>query len=60
MPVFKDYLMGLWDRAKIFINRAGRIILPASIIIWFLASYPTKANGIAGTFAGNYPKAYRV
>ena len=52
MPVFKDYLMGLWDRAKIFINRAGRIILPASIIIWFLASYPTKANGIAGTFAG--------
>ena len=52
MPVFKDYLLGLWDRAKIFINRAGRIILPASVIIWFLASYPTKANGIAGTFAG--------
>ena len=46
MPVFKDYLMGLWDRAKIFINRAGRIILPASIIIWFLASYPTKEDGI--------------
>ena len=52
MPVFKDYLMGLLERAKIFINRAGRIILPASIIIWFLASYPTKDNGIAGTFAG--------
>jgi len=52
MPVFKDYLLGLWDRAKIFINRAGRIILPASIIIWFLASYPSKEDGIAGTFAG--------
>jgi ferrous iron transport protein B len=51
-PVFKDYLLGLWDRAKIFISRAGRIILPASIIIWFLASYPTKEEGIAGTFAG--------
>ena len=52
MPVFKDYLMGLWERAKIFINRAGRIILPASVIIWFLASYPTKEDGITGTFAG--------
>jgi len=52
VPVFKDYLRGLWDRAMIFINRAGRIIMPASIAIWFLASYPTKANGIAETFAG--------
>ena len=51
-PVLKDYLRGLWDRAMIFINRAGRIIMPASIIIWFLASYPTKADGIAQTFAG--------
>ena len=52
MPVFKDYLRGLWDRGMIFINRAGRIIMPASIAIWFLASYPTKANGIAQTYAG--------
>ena len=52
LPVIKDYFLGLWDRALIFINRAGRIILPASIIIWFLASYPTKSNGIVGTFAG--------
>ena len=52
MPVFKDYLRGLWDRGMIFVNRAGRIILPASIIIWFLASYPTKDAGIAGTYAG--------
>lgn len=51
-PVIKDYLRGLWERAMIFINRAGRIIMPASIAIWFLASYPTKANGIAETFAG--------
>ena len=52
LPVIKDYFIGLLDRALIFINRAGRIILPASIIIWFLASYPTKSNGIIGTFAG--------
>jgi ferrous iron transport protein B len=52
MPVFKDYLNGLWDRAAIFINRAGRIILPASIVIWFLASYPANATSIRETFAG--------
>ena len=51
-PVIKDYFLGLWDCAMIFMSRAGRIILPASIIIWFLASYPTKSDGIANTFAG--------
>ncbi len=52
LPVLKDYILGLWERAKIFISRAGRIILPASVIIWFLASYPSKDDGIVGTFAG--------
>lgn len=36
----------------IFVNRAGRVILPASIIIWFLVRYPTRENGLEGTFAG--------
>jgi len=52
MPVFKDYLRGLWERAMIFINRAGRIILPATVIIWFLTKYPNRENGIESTFAG--------
>ena len=52
MPVLKDYFMGLWERAKIFITRAGKIILPASIIIWFLSSYPASATSIRETFAG--------
>ena len=52
MPVFKDYLVGLWDRGMIFVNRAGRIILPASIIIWFLISFPTNASATAQTWAG--------
>ena len=51
-PVFKNYLRGLWERAMIFISRAGRIILPASILIWFLASYPAKSETIRETFAG--------
>jgi len=51
-PVLKDYLRGLWDRAMLFINRAGRIILPASIIVWFLGTYPNRDTGFEGTFAG--------
>ena len=52
MPSLKDYFLGLWERARIFISRAGRIILPASIIIWFLSSYPNQDEGIRSTFAG--------
>lgn len=51
-PVIKDYLRGLWDRGMIFVDRAGRIILPASIFIWVLASFPIHATGIAEKWAG--------
>ena len=51
-PVFRDYLRGLWDRAMIFVTRAGRIILPASLAIWFLTTFPRSAPGIEGKFAG--------
>ena len=51
-PVLKDYLRGLWDRAMIFVTRAGRIILPASILIWFLTRYPSRENGLDSTYAG--------
>jgi len=51
-PVFKDYLQGLWDRAMIFVNRAGRIILPATVVVWVLASFPANATETAQTWAG--------
>jgi ferrous iron transport protein B len=51
-PVFKDYLRGLYDRGMIFVNRAGRIILPASIVIWVLTTFPRNAVSINETFAG--------
>jgi ferrous iron transport protein B len=51
-PVIKDYLVGLWDRGMIFVSRAGRIILPASVIIWVLASFPANASETAQTWAG--------
>ncbi len=41
-PVLKVVLRHMWDRSKLFIHRAGTVILGASIILWFLASYPTN------------------
>jgi ferrous iron transport protein B len=39
-PDVRSVLFNLWLRAKIFINRAGRIILPLVIILWVLATFP--------------------
>ncbi len=52
LPSLKSYLLGLWQRAQIFLNRAGRIILPASVIIWFLSTYPNQDGDIRHSFAG--------
>ena len=51
-PSIKGYLLGLWQRAMIFMTRAGKIILPASIIMWFLSTYPNNDGEIKNSFAG--------
>ena len=40
VPDLKSVGFNLWLRARIFLNRAGRIILPAVIILWVLATFP--------------------
>ncbi|WP_312596220.1 ferrous iron transporter B [Brevundimonas sp.] len=40
VPDLKSVGFNLWLRAKIFLNRAGRIILPAVVILWVLATFP--------------------
>ncbi|WP_297803592.1 ferrous iron transporter B [uncultured Brevundimonas sp.] len=57
MPDVKSVLFNLWLRAKIFIKRAGRIILPLMIIVWALATFPYPPEGATGpaidySFAG--------
>lgn len=39
-PQMKLVLWRMYERAKVFVKSAGKIILLCSIIIWFLASYP--------------------
>ena len=40
LPQPKYLWRRMWDRAKVFVVRAGKIIFGLSIVLWFLASYP--------------------
>lgn len=39
-PKLKAILFDLWIKAKIFLKKAGTFIAAASLIIWFLSSFP--------------------
>jgi len=45
MPRLRDVLLGLWQRAEIFLKRAGTIILLTTIILWALLSFPKPPEG---------------
>ena len=40
MPQLRDVLIGLWQRAAIFLKRAGTIIFVTTIALWLLLTYP--------------------
>jgi ferrous iron transport protein B len=39
-PRLRDVFLGLWQRAWIFLRRAGTIIFATTIILWLLLSFP--------------------
>ncbi|HXP60710.1 MAG TPA: ferrous iron transport protein B [Dongiaceae bacterium] len=39
-PLFKVVLRHMWERSKLFLRRAGTVILAINILLWFLATYP--------------------
>jgi len=43
-PQVRQILWHVWERARLFVQNAGTIILGASICLWFLASYPRNAE----------------
>ena len=40
IPGLRNVVMGLVERSRLFLRRAGTVILSLSILLWFLASYP--------------------
>jgi ferrous iron transport protein B len=45
MPMVRDIALGLWQRAIIFLKRAGSIIFVTTVILWVLLSYPKPPVG---------------
>ena len=57
MPHPRDLLLGLWERAAIFLRRVGGIILALTVLLWFLLSFPGAPADAVGpvidySFAG--------
>ncbi|MEA3542542.1 MAG: ferrous iron transporter B [Pseudomonadota bacterium] len=44
-PHPQDILLGLWQRAVIFLKRAGTIIFTSTVILWVLLSFPRVPEG---------------
>ncbi len=48
-PAPRDLLLGLWQRAYIFLRRAGTIIAVTTIVLWALLSFPRVPAGSAAS-----------
>jgi ferrous iron transport protein B len=47
-PNPRNLAIGLLERARIFINRVGTIILALMIVLWFLSTFPGPPPGATG------------
>ncbi len=63
VPKLKAILQQMWQRAWMFIVRAGTVIMALSILLWGALTYPkqpegtSKADQVANSFAGKMGKA---
>jgi ferrous iron transport protein B len=48
LPSPENVARNLWLRAQIFVSRAGRIIFPLMIAVWFLSTFPAPPPGAKG------------
>jgi ferrous iron transport protein B len=56
MPRLRGIAIGIFTRAKMFLQRAGTTIFSMMVVIWFLASFPQPPTGAEGP-AINYSLA---
>ena len=59
MPSVRTIVISMWERAGLFLRRAGTVILALSILLWALCTYPkpadasaTPADALAQSIAG--------
>ncbi len=44
LPTVKDLALGLWQRAYVFLRRAGTMIFGVTIVLWLLLNFPQAAD----------------
>jgi ferrous iron transport protein B len=44
MPTARSLLIHMWERARMYLRKAGTTILAISIVLWALASYPKPSS----------------
>ncbi len=47
-PSLRNLALGLYERAWIFLQRVGTIILTLTILLWFLSTFPSPPDGATG------------
>ena len=47
-PNLRNLALGLYERAWIFLQRVGTIILTMTILLWFLSTFPSPPEGATG------------
>ena len=47
-PSLRNLALGLYERAWIFLQRVGTIILTVTILLWFLSTFPSPPAGATG------------
>ena len=65
LPHLRNLALGLWERARIFVQRVGGIILSIMVVLWFLSNFPAPPEGatepaIFYSFAGMVGRALEV
>ena len=65
LPHGRNLLIGLLERAKIFLRRVGNIILALTVLLWFLSTFPGAPEGATGpaiqySYAGMLGQALEV
>jgi ferrous iron transport protein B len=45
LPLLRDLIIGLWERARIFLKNVGSIILALTILLWFFSQFPAPPVG---------------
>jgi len=44
MPVLKATAIHMWEKGRLFLTRAGTVILAGATLVWFLSHYPGITN----------------